>query len=132
MESTQSKSTFQLFPYTSQLLDTLFENSFDSILITDVAGNITYANEAFKLLTGYSREEVIGKSPRILQGNATDKQTLDRLSAAMKSGDIFEGRAINYKKDGTAFIMHWKVMPLKSDNQEIISWVAIQREGHSI
>ena len=128
----QTKGTFQLFPYSSQLLTTLYENCFDSIIITDLAGNITYANEAFKLLTGYTREEVIGKSPRILQGSATDKATLDRLSTAMKSGNIFEGKAINYKKDGTAFIMHWKVMPLKSDNQEIMSWVAIQREGHSI
>jgi PAS domain S-box-containing protein len=132
MEENQSKNTLQLLPYSSQLLTTLVEKSFDSILITDLAGNITYANEAFKTLTGYTSEDVIGKSPRILQGSATDKTTLDRLSASMKSGGNFEGKAINYKKDGTAFIMHWKVMPVKSDSEEIVAWVAIQREGYSI
>ena len=51
------------------LLRVLAENSFDSILITDAsaAGKITYANKAFKKLTGYDTSEVIGKTPRILQ-----------------------------------------------------------------
>jgi len=131
MEDNQTKSRTQL-NYSPQLLNTLVENSFDSILITDLTGNITYTNQAFETLSGYTSQEVLGKSPRILQGSATDKATLDRLSEAMKSGSVFEGKAINYKKDGTAFIMHWRVMPVKSENQEITAWVAIQREGHTI
>ena len=112
------------------LLQGLAESSFDSILITDATakGKIIYANKAFKTLTGYSPSDVIGKTPRILQGAATDKKVTKRLSAALKSGAKFEGKAINYKKDGTPFIMYWRVIPIKV-GKTIEAWLAIQREG---
>ena len=115
------------------LLKELAENSFDSILITaaTTAGKIIYANKAFKKLTGYETSEVIGKSPRILQGVGTDKKVTKRLAAALKSGKKFEGKAINYKKDGTPFIMFWRVLPIKV-GKNIEAWVAIQREGSAI
>ena len=115
------------------LLKALTENSFDSILVTDatIRGKIIYANKAFKKLTGHDPAEVVGKSPRILQGAGTDKKVIARLSKALKSGRKFEGKAINYKKDGTPFIMYWKVMPIKI-GRKIEAWVAIQREGSVI
>ncbi|MGK0473958.1 MAG: PAS domain S-box-containing protein [Candidatus Azotimanducaceae bacterium] len=116
-----------------KLLKVLAENSFDSILITDATakGKITYANKAFKKLTGHEPSEVVGKTPRILQGKGTDKKVIDRLSVALKSGGKFEGKAINYKKDGTPFIMYWRVLPIKV-GKEIEAWLAIQREGSVI
>ena len=92
------------------LLQVLAENSFDSVLITDASaeGKITYVNKSFKNLTGYDRSEIIGKTPRILQGPGTDPKVIERLSNALKSGRKFEGKAINYKKDGTPFIMYWR------------------------
>jgi PAS domain S-box-containing protein len=115
------------------LLKVLAENSFDSILITDASkeGKIIFANKAFKKLTGYSPAEAIGKTPRILQGPGTDTKVIARLSSALKSGGKFEGKAINYKKDGTPFIMYWRVLPIKV-GKKIEAWIAIQREGASI
>ena len=115
------------------LLKVLAANSFDSILITDatVGGKITYANKAFKKLTGHDPSEVIGKTPRILQGAGTDKKVISRLAVALKSGRKFEGKAINYKKDGTPFIMYWRVLPIKAGGK-IEAWLAIQREGSVI
>lgn len=115
------------------LLKVLAENSFDSILITDASakGKITYANKAFKKLTGHEPTEVLGQTPRILQGKGTDKKVIDRLSVALKTGGKFEGKAINYKKDGTPFIMYWKVLPIKV-GKKIEAWLAIQREGSVI
>jgi len=115
------------------LLKVLAENSFDSILITDAtsAGKVIYANKSFKKLTGYDTAEVIGKSPRILQGVGTDKKVIKRLAVALKSGTKFEGKAINYKKDGTPFIMFWRVLPIKV-GKKIEAWIAIQREGSAI
>ena len=115
------------------MLKVLAENSFDSILITDATakGKITYANKAFKKLTGHDPSEVVGKTPRILQGKGTDKKVLERLPVALKSGGKFEGKAINYKKDGTPFIMYWRVLPIKA-GKKIEAWVAIQREGSVI
>ena len=115
------------------MLKVLADNSFDSILITDATtqGRIIYANKSFKTLTGYEPSGVIGKTPRILQGAATDKKVIDRLAAALKLGKRFEGKAINYKKDGTPFIMYWRVLPIKI-GKTIQAWVAIQREGSVI
>jgi PAS domain S-box-containing protein len=114
------------------LLKLLADNSFDSILVTDAStkGRIVYANKAFKKLTGYDPSEVVGKDPRMLQGPGTDRKVIDRLAATLKAGGKFEGRAVNYKKDGTPFIMNWRMFPLK-DGGQIIAWVAIQREALS-
>lgn len=112
------------------LLKLLADNSFDSILVTDASakGRIIYANKAFKKLTGHDPADVLGQDPRILQGPGTDRKVIERLAAAIKTGGRFEGRAVNYKKDGTPFIMNWRMFPLK-DAGKIIAWVAIQREA---
>jgi PAS domain S-box-containing protein len=116
-----------------RVLRELMESSYDSILITDAtkAAKIVYANNAFKTLTGYSPSEVIGKTPRILQGPGTDRKVIDRLGKALRKGGKFEGRAINYRKDRTPFIMYWRVMPVKTAGKAKL-WIAIQREGFSI
>jgi PAS domain S-box-containing protein len=115
------------------LLQVLAENSFDSVLITDASaeGKIIYANKSFKKLTGHDQSEIIGKTPRVLQGPGTDSKVIARLSDALKSGKKFEGKAINYKKDGTPFIMYWRVLPIKV-GKKITAWIAIQREGSVI
>ena len=115
------------------LLKVLAENSFDSILITDNTkeGKIVYANKAFKKLTGHDPVEVLGQTPRILQGAGTDPKVTERLREVLKTGGKFEGKAINYKKDGTPFIMYWRVLPIKV-GRNIEAWIAIQREGASI
>ena len=109
------------------------ENSFDAILITDATKEtkIVYANKAFKKLTGYDPQEVLGKTPGILQGVGTDKKEIARLDKALKADGRFEGKAINYRKDGTPFIMHWRVLPV-SVGKKTKFWIAIQREGFAI
>lgn len=115
------------------VLQALMEASYDSILITDAtrAAKIIYANNAFKTLTGHAPSAVIGKTPRILQGPGTDKKVIARLGKVLKNGGKFEGRAINYRKDGTPFIMYWRVLPVKIAGQTK-AWIAIQREGFAI
>merc|ERR1719491_112972 len=113
-------------------LEQLADNSFDAILITDLAGLIAYSNKAFTTLTGYDQADVIGKTPKLLQGPGTDQKVLARLKESMQKGNgDYEGSAINYRKNGTPFIMHWRVVPVKVAG-EIKAWVAIQREGSQI
>ena len=111
-------------------LKVLTENSYDSILTTDAidGAKIIYANKAFKKLTGYDPEEVLGKTPKILQGPGTDKKEIARLAEALKNDSRFEGKAINYRKDGAPFLMQWRVLPVSVGLQTRF-WVAIQREG---
>ena len=115
------------------LLTALADNSFDSVLITDTSkgGKIIYANKAFQTLTGFSPKEVVGHTPRILQGPATDKKVIARLASALQKGGKFEGKAINYKKDKTPFIMHWRVVPGKNKGA-VVAWAAIQRAGTAL
>ncbi len=115
--------------FSLSFLKVLLENSYDSIIITDCTEDtlIIYVNQAFSRLTGYESSEVIGKTPKILQGSATDRHVIANLTDSLKNDSSFEGEAINYRKDGTPFIMNWRVLPLKIDNQTK-AWIAIQRE----
>jgi len=119
-------------PARDAALELLADNSFDAILITDAVGIIAYSNKAFTKLTGYEQADVMGRSPKLLQGAGTDRKVLARLKESMHKGlGDYEGSAINYRKNGTPFIMHWRVVPVKVGG-EIKAWLAIQREGKQI
>lgn len=62
---------------------------------------IEYANPAFETMTGYRLDEVLGRSPRMLQGPGTDGAALAAMRTQLVAGKSFQGEAINYRKDGT-------------------------------
>ena len=115
------------------LLSSAVNQAKDSIMITDAEINlpgprILFVNPAFTQMTGYPEEEVIGKTPRILQGPRTDRAVLDRLRACMERGESFEGETVNYRKDGTEFILEWQVAPIRSKADKITHFVAVERD----
>lgn len=116
------------YPY---IMKQLLEQSFNSIMITEANPSfpIIYVNPAFCELTGYESHEVVGKSPSILQGPKTDQKVLDQLNADVSQGKMFHGRAINYRKDGTEFMMEWKIAPIQNEESETIYYLAIQRNA---
>jgi PAS domain S-box-containing protein len=73
-----------------------------------------YVNDAFLRLTGYERDACLGRSPRFLQGPDSSRIVLDRLRAALQTGQMFEGETWNYRADGTSFLMQWRVTPVQS------------------
>ena len=111
------------------ILEVMLLQGYDSVLITDASNNpkITYANSAFTQLTGYSTDEIIGRSPKILQGPSTSQEVIQRLRKCLIDITVFEGEAVNYKKDGTIFMMNWRMIPI-IDHGELKAWLAIQRE----
>ena len=115
------------------MLDALTENCFDSVMITKAEPNnpIIFVNKAFTGLTGYAVNEAVGKSPSFLQGADTDPTVLSRLHEDMAANRVFEGKAVNYRKDGSAFTMWWRVIPVIGDSGQPVYFVAFQREGHS-
>ncbi len=109
------------------------ENAFDSILITTAelespGPRIIYVNRAFTAMTGYAPEEVIGRTPRLLQGPKTDRAVLDRLRDCLSRGEPFHGEAVNYRKDGSEFILEWEITPLRDGQENITHFVSIQRD----
>jgi len=114
-----------------RLLEASMEESFNSIIITEAGPGypIIYVNPAFCNLTGYGPHEVIGKSPSLLQGPNTDPEVVSRLSRDLNEGRLFYGKAINYRKDGSQFMMEWKIAPITNEKDEITHYLAIQREA---
>ncbi len=113
-----------------RLLEASMEESFNSVVITEAGPGypIVYVNPAFCELTGYGPHELMGKSPSVLQGPNTDKTVLKRLNKNIADGEMFHGQAINYRKDGSEFMMDWKIAPIHNEKGEVTHFLAIQRE----
>ncbi|WP_168192392.1 ATP-binding protein [Chroococcidiopsis sp. TS-821] len=123
----------QVTEETIRLLLSAVQQSRDSILITteklDPPGpEIVFVNPAFSQMTGYAIEEVLGKTPRLLQGAKTDRKVLRNLRQHLLKGIPFHGEAINYHKDGTEFFVEWNITPIRNINHSITHFIAIQRD----
>ena len=112
------------------MLHFALESSFQGVMITEAEPGypIVYVNPAFCEMTGYSFEDLVGKSPAILQGEKTDQAVLDDLSDKISRGDIFHGKTFNYRKDGSEFVMEWKIVPIRGVEGVVSHFLAIQRE----
>lgn len=117
-----------------KLLESVITNSSDSVLITeaepfDESGpKIIFVNHAFTQMTGYLPEEVIGKTPRILQGPKTDLSEMKKLKNALQNWESCEITTINYKKNGDEFWINFKVNPVANKTGWFTHWVAIERD----
>ncbi len=117
-----------------KLLESVVTHTSDAVLITeaeplDLSGpRIVYVNDAFTKMTGYLPEEVIGKTPRILQGPKSDHATLSKLRKAQENWETFEMDLINYKKSGEEFWVNFSVVPVPDGKGWFTHWVAIERD----
>ena len=117
-----------------QLLESVITNTNDAVLITEAepfdrpGPRIIYVNEAFTKLTGYTAKEVIGKTPRILQGSKSDREELDRLKGCLKKWQSCEVTLLNYRKDGSEFWINAIISPVANEKGWFTHWVAIQRD----
>lgn len=114
----------------SNMLQTTLEISFDGVMITEAGPGypIVYVNPSLCVMTGYTAEELIGKSPSLLQGEKTEQHVLDDLKIKIEAGKTFHGKTKNYRKDGSEFIMEWKIVPIRDKVEQISHYLAIQRE----
>lgn len=115
------------------LLEQAIQQDYDSLMIITAATHqsdhkIAYVNDAFSKMTGYNKEEVIGKSPRILQGAKTDIHVLNKQEKQLRKGQSFLGETVHYRKDRTVFIIQWDIHPLFNEDGEITHWVSYQND----
>jgi len=117
-----------------KLLESVITNTNDAILITEAepqdepGPKIIYVNEAFTKMTGYTAEEVIGKSPRILQGPNSNKEELAKLGRALRNWKPYEITTVNYKKNGEEFWINFTVTPVANEKGWYTHWIAIERD----
>jgi len=109
-------------------LMTAIEQTPQSIVITDTEGAILYVNPAFEQITGYSRAEAIGQNPRLLRSNRQDKAFYRELWAKISAGEVWRGRFINKRKNGTLFTEDAVIAPVRDAKNTVTNYIAIKRD----
>ncbi len=117
-----------------RLLESVIVNANDAVVITEAepvelpGPKIVYVNQAFTRMMGYAQEEVIGKTPRILQGPKTDWAALKDIRTALKKWEPSLAEIVNYHKDGSEVWIELSIFPVTDVTGHYTYWVALQRD----
>ena len=110
------------------LLMTAIEQSAEGIMITDAKGTIRYVNPAFSRVSGYSREEALGKNPRILKSGKQDVAYYRKLWTTILGGEIWQGEITNRRSDGSLYPEQMTITPVRDQRGKITHFIAIKAE----
>jgi diguanylate cyclase (GGDEF)-like protein/PAS domain S-box-containing protein len=88
------------------------EAAANAVVITDVRGTIVWVNHAFTTMTGYGKEEVVGKNPRLLKSGDQPASYYAKLWATISSGKVWQGEIVNRRKDGAAYTEEMTITPV--------------------
>jgi len=108
-------------------LSVALAQSADCVVLTDADGVILWTNEAFQRVTGHSRTEAQGKTPRILKSGHQDPEFYADLWRAIKAGQVFRGMLINKRKNGELYYIDQTITPIRTDAGRITNFVAAGR-----
>ena len=117
-----------------KLLETVITQTKDTVIITEASGtnteipNIVYVNPAFTKMTGYTTEEVIGKSPTIFMSKYSVKNELKKLAEALKKKEEFSFESINKRKNGEEYWVNFMMIPITDKDNIHSHWISIQRD----
>ncbi len=137
-EGTLTRVVVTFIDITSEKRDIPFEqiiaHARDAVVVTEAhplngeGPRIVYVNAAFTDLSGYTAEEVIGRSPRLLQGPNTDPETCRRIGQALRNHSPIREQLINYTKDGREYWVDLNIFPLHNRRGEVNYFAAIERD----
>jgi PAS domain S-box-containing protein len=113
-----------------KLLESVIISTNDSVLITEAkkGSPIIYVNPRFTNQTGYSLDEIKGKSPAFLQGPQSDKVALKQIATCIRNQTFGEITSINYKKNGKPYWCQFSVTPVFNEKGECTHWISVQRD----
>ncbi len=117
-----------------KLLSSVITNANDSVIITDANiqhndwPKIVYANNAFSKMSGYTLQEVIGKTPLFLQPNTQNTKAIEIIKYALKKGESCETQMINYKKNGDEYGVTISISPVTDNTGTLTNFIAIERD----
>lgn len=116
----------------NRLFSKAFENSHDVVMITDApvgqAPRVLQVNDAFEKMTGFTREEILGRTSDLLHGPETDPNALAGLQKCVQSGETGQAELIHYRKDGAPFWVELSLLPVHDERGFQTHWVSIQRD----
>ncbi len=104
------------------------ERSADAIFMTDVNGTITYVNDAFVEIYGYSKEEAIGNTPRIIKSGLIDQQGYEYFWQTLLSGGIVAGELVNKHKNGRLINIDGNNNPITDESGQVIGFLAMHQD----
>ena len=104
------------------------EQSSSTVVITDLNGNIQYANRKFHATTGYSLDEAIGQNPRILKSNELKPEKYQELWSTILAGKDWHGEFHNKRKDGSLYWEHASISPIRNATGEITSFLGVKED----
>ena len=111
-----------------QFLATAIEQTGEAMCITNLEGVIQYVNPAFERVCGYTREEAIGKTPRIIYSGIHDKDFYLKLWETISGGNTWEGQIVNKRKDGTLYTEAAIISPIRDKSGQIVNYVSVKRD----
>jgi PAS domain S-box-containing protein len=111
-----------------RLLAIAVDQAAESVIITDIHGNIEYVNPAFEDISGYSYTEVLGKNPRFLRSGETPSYQYKLMWEEISQGNVWRGTFTNRKKDGTIYKEEATITPVKDNKGHIVNYVAVKRD----
>ena len=107
---------------------TAIEQAAEAVVVTDATGKIQYVNPAFSTMTGYSREEALGKNPRILKSGKQDAAFYTSMWATILAGQVWRGEMINRRKDGSLYTEKMSITPVRNEQGKMTHIVAMKED----
>lgn len=104
------------------------EHAAESIMITDPNGAIQYVNPAFVKLMGYTQEETLGKTPRLLRSGKMEPSVYERLWETLSAGKVWQGRFVNRTKSGQLLEQEATISAIRDGRGAIINYVSVARD----
>ncbi len=104
------------------------EQASDWVVITDRDGNIEYANRVVENITGYTRNELIGKNPRVFKSGLHDREFYKKMWDTILSGETFYGSIVNRKKNGETFELFHTITPLFDEDGNITHFISTAKD----
>ncbi len=98
------------------------------IVVTDETLNIVHTSQNIHKMNGYTTEELVGKKPKLFQGELTCKETARKIGEAVQNKIPFEATILNYRKDGSTYNCWIKGAPIKDIHGKIVNFIAFERE----
>ncbi len=100
----------------------------EAVIITDPASDILYVNPSFEHMSGYTREEVLGKNPRLWKSDRHDEEFYRKLWDGLLNDGWWSGRFYNKKKDGTIYTVDATISAVRDASGDVVNYIAVQRD----
>lgn len=113
---------------TREQLSAAIDQAGEAVIIADIDGIITHVNPAFERITGYTSAEVIGQTAYFLTKDQPEPDLYQRVWSILNAGEVWHGRVVNKKKDGTRYTADATIIPVRAENGATINYIEIQQD----